>query len=231
MIYVILITILIVGAFYITQNQDYKRAKAERIHEKIYQKAKSGNARAQMKMGMIAEMQGLFSQSEEWYLKAAKQGNVDAQEALGFLYSGFIKIFKDKEKEFYWMKLAAENGKLTAMYNLANIYLASKKHKDIDKALYWYKKSGKFGYVQMASLLSEKGDVAKALKYLKRAEKISSFYIPPENEEKNYLFGMVYSSEGKYRDLNKAKDYLRKNKDFLKKESEELLKEIDGLIE
>ena len=58
----------------------------------------------------------------EWFLKAAEQGNADAQRQLGTMYSRGDYVERDKKKSFYWSNLAANNGDPMAAYWVANSY-------------------------------------------------------------------------------------------------------------
>lgn len=64
--------------------------------------------------------------TQQAYIKrcqqAAKQGNVVAQNTLGFLYLNGQGVPRDDVVAAKWFKLAADNGYATAQYNLAVMY-------------------------------------------------------------------------------------------------------------
>ena len=63
-----------------------------------------------------------FDLAEEYYLMAAKQGNVDAYECLGYIYYYGRVGQPDYEKAFHYYKLASDLGDVIAAYKLADMY-------------------------------------------------------------------------------------------------------------
>lgn len=63
-----------------------------------------------------------FDLAEEYYLMAAKQGNVDAYECLGNIYYYGRVGQPDYEKAFHYYKLASDLGDVIAAYKLADMY-------------------------------------------------------------------------------------------------------------
>ena len=72
--------------------------------------AEDGNARNQFWLGQMHysgdRVLKDYKEAVKWYTKAAKQGHVDAQYHLGFLYY----ILEENNNAKYWMKKAYENG-------------------------------------------------------------------------------------------------------------------------
>lgn len=58
----------------------------------------------------------------EWFLKAAQQGNVKAQNALGMMYEKGDGMPQSDEKAIEWYKRAALKGYSEAQYNLGHYY-------------------------------------------------------------------------------------------------------------
>ena len=63
-----------------------------------------------------------YEKAAEWYLKAAEQGNVDAQERLGRMYSSGYGVAKSHEKSAEWYRKAAEQGSVHAQSILVVMY-------------------------------------------------------------------------------------------------------------
>ena len=57
-----------------------------------------------------------------WYDKAAKNGNISAQNNLGYQYMKGEVPKKDSTKAVYWLQKAAESGNKIAYDNLAICY-------------------------------------------------------------------------------------------------------------
>jgi len=51
-----------------------------------------------------------FKTGADWFLKAAMQGNTDAQNNLGSLYANGNGVPKDFVQAFYWLDIAAQKG-------------------------------------------------------------------------------------------------------------------------
>ena len=63
-----------------------------------------------------------FSKAEYYYLKAAKYGHAEAQEALGeFYFAGRGNLEKDETKAKMWLELSAEQGNQDAIWCLNEI--------------------------------------------------------------------------------------------------------------
>ncbi len=72
--------------------------------------------------GMLAGGLGNYQEAAEWYEKAALKNHPDAQYRLGRLYdAGHVK--RDNDKRDYWYRLAAAQGQLSAMVELAESLL------------------------------------------------------------------------------------------------------------
>ncbi|ACZ07342.1 Beta-lactamase hcpA precursor [Sebaldella termitidis] len=153
----------------------------EKIKEWEVKAAEMGEASVQNNLGVRLYKQGNFNGAEKWYLKAAEQNHLKAWKNLGYLY---LKQQKYKEAEKWYLK-AAENkdsdsqnnlgiiykktgdfneaekwyleaitqGNLAAQYNLGILY--EENLNNIEKAVYWYKKSAKSGYKNSKKKLKE----------------------------------------------------------------------------
>lgn len=66
----------------------------------------------------------------KWHLKAANQGDSDAQYNLGEMYEEGTGTLKDDKQAVYWYRKAADQGNTSAQYGLANlgVIYESKKH-------------------------------------------------------------------------------------------------------
>ena len=57
----------------------------------------------------------------KWYTRAAKQGNVSAQNNLGWLYSKTTTQFHNETKAYMWWFIAAQNGSHKALENMVRM--------------------------------------------------------------------------------------------------------------
>jgi TPR repeat protein len=57
-----------------------------------------------------------------WFLKAAKQGHVQAELALANQFLDGRGTSRDNQQAFYWYKKAAEGGDMTAQYVTGSFY-------------------------------------------------------------------------------------------------------------
>jgi len=90
-----------------------------------------------------------FVRSSEWLLKAAKQGNVDAQATLGqLLLRGGDGVPKDYEEAAIWLRKAADAGDSQSQVTIADLFMRGKGlQKNLEEAARFF------------SLAAEQGDV------------------------------------------------------------------------
>jgi|GEM_PF-2769696 len=84
--------------------------------------ANHGDATAQDWLGAYDQLTHDATHAAFWYEKAAKQGNVTAQNNLGTLYANGVGVPKNPRKAAYWYKKAADQGNATAQNNLGIQY-------------------------------------------------------------------------------------------------------------
>lgn len=81
--------------------------------------------------------------AEAYYLKAAQSGLLDAQYNLGTFYLQR----ENHAKALPWLRAAAERGRTTAQFNLAQLLLKSKTPADDAEALRWFVRAANSGHV------------------------------------------------------------------------------------
>jgi TPR repeat protein len=90
-----------------------------------------------------------YKQAHTWYLKAAEQGDADAQNALGVMYQEGHGVARNMKDAIAWYKKAAERGHAKAQTNLGNLYAAGKDiSQDYAQAFELYKKAADQNYAQ-----------------------------------------------------------------------------------
>ena len=100
-----------------------------------------------------------YEQAFEWSMKAAKQGDAEAQNQIGMMYHNGIGTTLNYEKAFEWLLKAAEQGYSTAQYNVALMYYYGKgTNKNPDKAFEWFTKALKQGNAEAERLLKLTND-------------------------------------------------------------------------
>ncbi|KAF9129958.1 hypothetical protein BGW39_003614 [Mortierella sp. 14UC] len=86
-----------------------------------------GHKEAQFALGdMYKEGQGGVPQDYQkaiiWYLKAANQGDANAQDILGFLYDRVRGVPRDFAEAIKWYRKAAEQGHIESLYSMGLMY-------------------------------------------------------------------------------------------------------------
>lgn len=78
-------------------------------------------------------------EAAKWYLKAAEQGHIEAQNAIGLIYmEGANGLSQDYSKAIGWLEKAANQGSETAPYDLSAIYCSNKSNiKNMVQSLMW----------------------------------------------------------------------------------------------
>ena len=154
-----------------------------------------------------------YTEAAKWFLKAAEQGNADAQTFLGYCYENGLGVTKDYNEAVKWYRKAADQGNSSAQYNLANFYYnGSGVAKDNAEAFKWYQKAAEQGLPEAQKdlgLCYEQGigvakDYTKAAKwFLKAAEQ--------GNADAQYKLGnSYYFGSGVAKDYTEAVKWLRK---------------------
>ncbi len=106
----------------------------------LYKKAKSGDPEAQYTLAEAYKngdgVQQDINEALKWYHRAATQGYVEGQIALGFIYrggNGRNGPYMDKVLSYMWFDIAARNGDERA-FNLRNDIAWSMTQSEIDEA-------------------------------------------------------------------------------------------------
>ena len=85
-------------------------AKAKQNALEVINSAEAGDAKAQLKLGMMLTKGAWVKEDKvkaiEWWEKSAKQGNVKAQLLLGTVYFDGKRVKKDVKRADYWFNKA-----------------------------------------------------------------------------------------------------------------------------
>jgi len=148
-------------------------------------------------------------------LKAAEQGDAEAQANLGFMYANGEGVPQDDVEAVKWYRKAAEQGYAKAQHNLGFMYLIGQGVPEIDvEAVKWFRKAAEQGH-------------ALAHCSLGSMYRTGSREVPKDKVEAYALFSVAATNGNKY-----AKNALPKAKAELA--SEQLIaaeKRIEELTE
>ena len=90
----------------------------------------------------------------EYYLKAAKQGDAEAQFYLGLCYHNGDGVEKDLSEAVKWYRKAADQGDALAQYNLGICYdNGYGVEKDLSEAVIWFRKAAVQGVAKAQDML------------------------------------------------------------------------------
>lgn len=96
------------------------------------------------------------------YLKAAEQGDMNAQYKCGVMYDGTEGIAEDAATALHWYRKAAEQGHVPSQYNCGLMYDAGEgMSEDKKEALYWYRRAAGQGDADAqfkCGMMYEKGE-------------------------------------------------------------------------
>lgn len=130
-------------------------------------------------MGVEAYQNKNYDEAKKYWLMAAEQGDIEAQNNLGFMFYNGNGVQKDYTEAARYWRLSAEQGNAEAQYNLASSYENGEGvPTDFAEALKWYKKSAEQGYASAQYALGciySNGDfvprnMSEAVKWWKKAE-------------------------------------------------------------
>ena len=89
----------------------------------------------------------IYSKAIEWYRRAADQGHVEAQAALGELYGQGKGVVQDYSKAAVWLRRAADQGHKYAQFRLGYLYVeGAGVPQDFSKAIDWYRRAADQGH-------------------------------------------------------------------------------------
>lgn len=178
-----------------------------------------------------------LSKAREWYEKSAAQGNVDACNALGDLYTvGFEEFLQDKHKAVQWYEKAAARGNAYAQLLLGLLYwgfdevnrpfsvgasprsempfLARKKFRDEAKAKKWFELAAAQGDPEAQFMLGyyyyQPASVIKDMNRTLRVDHYRKWYKMAADQGHPlalYHLGLDYEM---FWQLDLAKEYLEK---------------------
>ena len=98
---------------------------------------------SQYREGVAALKRGDFRIAYDSFQPLAEQGDSEAQNALGSLYTREGWTGRDIGEAARWYRKAADQGNTRAMYNLGNLH---RRHRDFINALTWYRKAAERGH-------------------------------------------------------------------------------------
>ena len=120
----------------------------------VFEAAENGISDAQYILGLMYYREKLYQQAAEWYLKAAVQGNVQAQFNLANKYYEGKGVEQNFKEAFKWYKKAAEQGHSQAQFNLGCMYGRGEGvKKDYSEANKWIYKAALQGNIEAQNLL------------------------------------------------------------------------------
>lgn len=148
-------------------NTDEMSGNVSSFLAELRAKADSGDAQSQFKLGQLylKGQEGVskdYAKALYWYRLAAKQGNANAQNGLGSIYStlDYDALFPLEKRKIIWMpklnyakalhwyRLAAKQGNAEAQNNLGNLYDNGQGvPQDYTKAAHWYRLAANQGNV------------------------------------------------------------------------------------
>lgn len=107
-------------------------------------------------LGFIVSVFAVTPEIED-LTKRARQGEVEAQAALGVKYQEGWGVRQDYKKGAYWILKAASNEDAISQFLASNLYMAGKGvERNPDKLLYWMRRSANNNYagaqIQMGSI-------------------------------------------------------------------------------
>jgi TPR repeat protein len=118
--------------------------------------AEKGNIRAQKDLG-IAYASGRFGIAQDldealkWEIKAALQGDPEAQYDVGLSYS----VRDDYKKAMEWYLKASEQNYAEAQLHIGMLYAyGNGVPRDVDKAIYWYRKAATNGNISAQMVIA-----------------------------------------------------------------------------
>ncbi len=146
-------------------------------------------------------------------LKAAEQGDAEAQKTLGNMYRDGHGVVRNYEQAVHWFRKAAEQDYAPGQNNLGQMYeYGQGVAKDYEKAVFWFRKAAEQGSAvgqNNLGVMYEEGlgvakDYEKAVYWFRKAAEQGKEY------GQNNLGGMYQNGQGVAKDYEKAVYWFRK---------------------
>ncbi len=175
-------------------------------------RAQAGEANAQYVLGAAYRKGGPLLEKKpaatvQWWQNAAEQGNVKAQNGLGYMYHTGEGVARDYVQAAKWYRMAAEQGDAVAENNLGNLYFAGKGvHRSYSSAFDWVGKAARQGLTTAQHALAlmyrfGKGTPRNLPEALRLYAQAASKGLP---QAQNELGSMYLSGEGVDRNCSEA---------------------------
>jgi hypothetical protein len=87
--------------------------------------AASGKAAAQALLGERFLAEKNYGEAFKWLRRAAEQGDVEAQQRLGYMYEAGLGVARDEARAGRWYRRAMQSGDVWAHYKAGLSYAAS----------------------------------------------------------------------------------------------------------
>lgn len=113
----------------------------------LLRRAESGNAGAEVAMGLRESAIGRHAAANSWYRKAATQGSLSAEINLADDYEAGKGMTRNYARANFWFRKAAERGDAAAEYSLGYAYFNGHGvSTNYTTANLWYRRSAEQGY-------------------------------------------------------------------------------------
>jgi TPR repeat protein len=151
--FLVVISIGVLGWRFFEVAQSRSPAHRERALRELLNQGRSGNASAQLELGMRYLRGDGFeinpTQALGWIRRAADQGEPRAECELGLLYSAGENLPKNYSASFEWLHKAALQRDAEAEYGLGCFYEKGLgTHQDPLEAALWYERAAEHGHVR-----------------------------------------------------------------------------------
>jgi len=186
-------------------------ADINKAEQWLRQSAASGNADAQFHLAELLLHRNnpqLLQQAAGLYLRAARQGQMQAAARIGAMYATGQGVARNRDEAIHWLEQASKSGQSTAQTNLAILLAAAQQDK---QAVAWLRKAAQSGEsdaqnnlaVMLALGRGVKQDMRAALKWLQQAAAADALA--------QYNLGLLYvRGTGMLQHEQSAADWLEK---------------------
>ena len=169
--------------------EEYAETAKEEYMQNI-EKAKGGDAKAQIIVGNYCLNYGSQEDAVKWFMRAANAGEASAYTKLGHCYMDGIGVGADQGKAIKLYKQAAAMQDTAAMCFLANFFIKrSTKQETISAAIKLYVKAARMGDVSAQAYL---GVIYYEGRYTNKNESQAYFWLKKAAEENGDYFSGYY---------------------------------------
>lgn len=168
----------------------------------------------QLHFGNTYFKQGDYARAEQWFRKAADQGNATAQNNLAYMFRSGRGVSQDFSQAAYWYQKAADQGHMLAQNQLGGLYHNGQGvEQDYSRAAQWFRKAAEQGDASSQGSLATLYQHGKGVgqDFMQAAHWYEKAAAQGEVKSQAHLGNLYYHGQGVSQDYSQSVYWYRKS--------------------